>query len=215
MFSHIAWAMKARTPDALSRWLLVILADHANEQGTCFPSQSTLATRTGMGRSTVNKKLLVLEEAGLIKRKSGCEGRSTIYTLIVSDVDNPVSERDNHVSEVDTKLPVNNKTIKKAVPDDWQPSEELIQRINSKYEMEFNHVNEADRFCNYHISKGSKFADVNRAYQNWCSNAVRFAANRSTDQTNNVRRQARTNHTQGDKMRGVLSHFANKANQGL
>ena len=145
MFHHIAWAMKAPTPDALSRWLLVVLADHANEDGKCWPSQATLARRTGMGRSTVKRKLEMLEENQLIHRISGNSERSTMYHLLVPEQDRVVPERDKVVPERDTKLPLNNNTL----TDDWRPSEELVATINQvamRNNQEINHDIETAKF---------------------------------------------------------------------
>jgi len=206
MFHHIAWAMKADTPDALCRWLLVVLADHTNEQGTCFPSQNTLAKRTGMHKATVCRKLLLLENAGLIQRTNGTKGKSTVYKLVVA-------ESDNLVAQCDTKLPVNNKTKRGRVPEDWQPSDELIESINfalSMKQSEVSHDIETDKFRNHHIAKGSRFEDIGRAYRNWCYRSVEYAKQQSTRQTNRGNRNAFSTNKQSDKMRGIISHFADK-----
>lgn len=206
MFHHIAWAMKADTPDALCRWLLVVLADHTNEQGTCFPSQNTLAARTGMHKATVCRKLLLLEEAGLIQRTNGTKGKSTVYKLVVA-------ECDNLVAECDTKLPVNYISKRERVSDEWKPSNELMNAINeilSSKQSEVNHDIEADKFRNYHIAKGSRFADIDRAYRNWCNRSVEYAKQQSISQANRGKGNASRYHKQSDKMRGIISHFADK-----
>lgn len=170
MFQHIAWAMKAPTPDALSRWLLVVLADHANDQHICWPSIATLAKRTGMGTSTVCRKLIMLEEAGLIARQSGHEGRSTRYLLTgeaIPQWDNPIPERE-------PKLPVNNNTLS----DEWQPSEKLIESINevaARHGVEINHELETIKFVSHHQSTGRKLKRVEQAYRKWCANTVTFS----------------------------------------
>lgn len=172
MFQHIAWAMKAPTPDALSRWLLVVLADHANEDAKCWPSQATLARRTGMGRSTINRKLDLLEEQNLISRVSGNHNRSTIYHLLVSEKDKLVPERDRLVPQQDTKLPINNNTL----PEGWKPSDELIASINEvahRNGQEVNHDIEANKFIAYY--EGKHMHNIPAAYRKWCYNTVTFA----------------------------------------
>ena len=172
MFHHIAWAMKAPTPDALSRWLLVVLADHANEDGKCWPSQATLARRTGMGRSTVNRKLAMLEKQNLISRISGNHERSTMYHLVVPQQDKLEPERDKLVPQQDTKLPVNNNTL----PDDWKPSDELIASIDDvahRNGQEVNHDIETNKFIAY--NEGKQMRNIPAAYRKWCYNAVTFA----------------------------------------
>ena len=174
MFHHIAWAMKAPTPDALSRWLLVVLADHANEDGKCWPSQATLARRTGMGRSTVNRKLDMLEQQNLIMRISGNHERSTMYHLLVPEEDKLVPERHKLVPEQDTKLPINNNTLS----DDWKPSDELMASINEvahRNGQEVNHDIETNKFIAHHQSTGKRLRDIKAAYRKWCYNTVSFA----------------------------------------
>jgi len=195
MFHHIAWAMKAQTPDALSKWLLVILADHADASGMCFPSQSTLANRTGMSRTTVNRKMLLLENAELITRTSGHEGKSTRYYLHVSEGDIPVSERHNPVSQGHTKLPVN--YINNI--EEWQLSDEVTQQINSTNQgVIINHELEADKFKDYVRASGKKYKDFNAAYRNWCRNANRFSA------TNGNSKTARVNTIPNNKQSGEI-----------
>lgn len=61
-----------------------------NERGgSCFPTQETLAKETGLGRSTVNRALKVLEVNGWLTRdsgggrKKGGNGFATTYTATV------------------------------------------------------------------------------------------------------------------------------------
>lgn len=199
MFHHIAWAMKAQTPDALSKWLLVILADHADNAGKCFPSQQTLSNRTGMHRATVNRKLIMLEDAGLIKRVSGHEGKSTRYYLCVAEGDIPVAVRDNPVAERDTKLPVNyNNNI-----EGWNPSEKLTQQIDN-ISGAINHDLEADKFKDYCLSNGKQYKDIDAAYRNWCRNVIKWTAEASARQTASTRKYPIQNNKQsGEILRAV------------
>jgi hypothetical protein len=49
-----------------ARAILMVLADHANESGFCFPSWWLIQQESGLGRSTVNFHLNGLKRAGLI-----------------------------------------------------------------------------------------------------------------------------------------------------
>ena len=40
-----------------------------------------------------------------------------------------------------------------------------------------DHEHETAKFRDHHISKGSAFKDVERAYRLWCRNSIRFAKN--------------------------------------
>ena len=209
MFHHIAWAMKAPTPDALSRWLLVVLADHANEDGKCWPSQATLARRTGMGRSTVNRKLEMLEANQLIHRISGNSERSTMYHLLVPEQYRVVPERDKVVPERDTKLPLNNNTLS----DDWRPSEELIATINQvamRNNQEINHDIETAKFIAHHQSTGKRLKDFKAAYRKWCYNTVSFATRNGTSKNGSGGYQQSSKDEHGRRWRSFISSAGNK-----
>jgi DNA-binding transcriptional MocR family regulator len=70
----------------LSRYLFAILATYAGGDGAAFPTLATLATASGLSRSTVAEHLNKLEAAGVITRTrrlapSGAD-RSTLITLL-------------------------------------------------------------------------------------------------------------------------------------
>lgn len=171
----MADAMRSEIDDPLAKWLLVTLCDYANDQCVCWPSTFTLAKRTGMGRSTVAKKLNTLIDAGYVSRETN-PFQSTTYRVYVGD--RPVSDVDSNLLEPNI-IPKRNR--KMHVPDDWQPSPEVISRINKRHaSVEIDHGNETNKFCDYHQSKGSTFVNLDKAYSNWCTKAVEFAASNST-----------------------------------
>ena len=65
------------------------------------------------------------------------------------------------------------KKRKQLLTDSWQPTEETIKKINEKFE-DINHDIEKDKFRNYHIGKGNRYINWDRAYQNWCRNHVDY-----------------------------------------
>lgn len=70
-----AWESSLPTPQ---KFLLVSLADQANDEGVCWPSIASLTRRTGLQERTVYKHLAELESLGHITRQQR-DGRSTIY----------------------------------------------------------------------------------------------------------------------------------------
>lgn len=67
-------------------WICV----HANEEGLCFPSRSTLAECSGVSVRTIDKYLAQLEDVGLIaktKRKSASKdlNLSNVYQVMITD----------------------------------------------------------------------------------------------------------------------------------
>jgi DNA-binding transcriptional ArsR family regulator len=65
----ITWAYRQQTRTSGAKFVLVVLADFADEAGSCFPGQALLAERTGQGERTVRRQVIELEEAGLIARE--------------------------------------------------------------------------------------------------------------------------------------------------
>jgi biotin operon repressor len=62
-----------------------VLASHANSKSqTCFPTQDAIAERTGLCRETVNRKIRLLRETGLVRVKR-LKGHC-LYFLLRPDV---------------------------------------------------------------------------------------------------------------------------------
>lgn len=61
-----AWAWRQEVGDAGAKLVLIKLADQANDRGECWPSQKTLAAECEMSRRTVQRKLELLYERGLV-----------------------------------------------------------------------------------------------------------------------------------------------------
>lgn len=170
-FLLMAKVIKETIPDCYAKWLMVVLADYANEDThKCWPSLTTIAERTSMDRSTITRKLNWLEEHGYLTRQRGNNQRSTVYTLYPS----LVADSNQLVAESNTNLSLTNKTK----IEDWAPSSELIASINKKGEVD--HDFEADQFRNHHASKGTKFKDIDRGYRYWCNNLFKWRAERKS-----------------------------------
>lgn len=52
----------------IDKFVLVVLADYADDEHSCFPGQGLVAKRTGSSVSTVARAMKRLEEAGLVRR---------------------------------------------------------------------------------------------------------------------------------------------------
>jgi len=63
------WAYEQTVKPVGRKFVLVCLANYADEKGYCFPSQQTLASMTDQGVSTVREHLKALESDGLIVRE--------------------------------------------------------------------------------------------------------------------------------------------------
>ena len=174
-FILMAHAMKLEIPDPYAKWLLLCLADYANEETrSCFPSVKTLSKRTSISESTLYVKLNWLEKHGYISRISGTHNKSNIYTVNLG----VLRESEGLLRQTDTNLSSNlSKTNRrrKSLNDGWKPSSKCLSNLKEKYG-EIDYDNETDKFINYHLAKGSVFVDPERAYLNWIRNAVNFQA---------------------------------------
>lgn len=73
-----AWKLNVSPGEKL---VCLALADQANDEGDCYPSQRTLTIRTGMAERTVRANLERLEKNGVLKRVYG-SGNRLQYDLI-------------------------------------------------------------------------------------------------------------------------------------
>lgn len=70
MSNHaITWAYEQHVSQCGAKFVLVALADYADENGFCYPSQETLAKMTSQKERTVRAHLKQLEADGFLKRE--------------------------------------------------------------------------------------------------------------------------------------------------
>lgn len=84
----VGWAFDMPDLTPTQKLTLVALADNASDDGTCWPSQRTLANKTGLSERTVRTALKALEARGLLSRRprlrNDGKGRtSDLYKLSV------------------------------------------------------------------------------------------------------------------------------------
>ena len=70
MLNHSIWAWSVPVRNAPQRLVLLALADQANAEHICWPSQLTIAERTRLSERTVRGALKELEGAGVIRREA-------------------------------------------------------------------------------------------------------------------------------------------------
>lgn len=76
----MTYAWRVPCPNNSAKLVLMKLADHASDDGVCWPSWGHLVKHTGLSRATVARALSELEKAGFISRQSRT-GTSTMYTI--------------------------------------------------------------------------------------------------------------------------------------
>ncbi|QIB32647.1 helix-turn-helix domain-containing protein [Ancylobacter pratisalsi] len=65
----ITWSNKRRAGSAGAKLVLLALANYADEDGYCYPSQATLADVTEMSRDSISRHIKTLESLGLLERE--------------------------------------------------------------------------------------------------------------------------------------------------
>src|SRR3954468_13210512 len=70
-----AWAEKQVTGSPARKVLLLVLANYADEDGICWPSQETLAKGTEQSLDTIQRQLKKLEQKELITVAARPQGR--------------------------------------------------------------------------------------------------------------------------------------------
>ena len=65
--SAITWALSQKTGSPTSKLILFKLADQANDNGVCWPSQKTMAAQCECNRATVNRHIKKLEDKGFLE----------------------------------------------------------------------------------------------------------------------------------------------------
>lgn len=74
------WELEGLGPN--DRLVLLCLADHADDGGTCYPSVPRIMARTGLSDRGVQKALKRLEGVGMVSvRHGGGRGNSNSYTI--------------------------------------------------------------------------------------------------------------------------------------
>lgn len=87
----MSWAWSTPTDTPSERLVLLALADHAGEDGECWPGSASLAAKTGLSEGSVRRYITRLDERGILekverrRRKDGTLG-TWIYRLRL-DVD--------------------------------------------------------------------------------------------------------------------------------
>lgn len=97
-----AWAKAQKTGSTSAKFILMILADYAGTDYSCYPSVKKLADLAEMGESTVRAATKLLAEQGLIRvyyrHKSSGLRRSCRYQLLIDGPETMEPETDDWAS---------------------------------------------------------------------------------------------------------------------
>lgn len=144
---YITRAIDETSVTGNDRLVLIALADHADDEGRCFPGQEHLAKRTGLGQRTIVRVVARLEEAGLIQltRRYRVDGPRTSNeyqlfpelsaTLTTGDLVPKEADLVPAVAlrgESSVRTPRGKKKGETELPDDWAPTEDHKERARKQ-----------------------------------------------------------------------------------
>ena len=178
------WILDSGISDKAIR-LYCVLARYAdNETHRAYPSRDTLAQRMECSKASVDRAAQELIDVGAMTKQQR-HNSSLVFTLRVSSpMQRGVITDDEGGSSllmrgvvtdddltITTELePENYSERATQMPKDYKPNENFAERFP-----DLSIEDEFEAFCDYHLARGSKFKDWDRAFGTWCRNAVRFA----------------------------------------
>ena len=122
-WSAMEWAIEQDCGDAQSKIVLVVIAKHANKKLQSFPSVSRIAKLANMSPRSVHRKIIRLQELGLLYVKNqGKDGKKTsnLYTLrVVTDSQGVVTDSQGDTDRLADRTSNNNQSfnISSSIPD--------------------------------------------------------------------------------------------------
>jgi len=160
------------------RFVLLALADYANDAGECWPSVVSIQRRTQMSDRGVQKIIRRLESDGWLTVLTG-NGRKGCNRYLIKNPEHRSPEplrTPIEPPEEPLVVPQRGKP-KRAVslPDGWVPSDRNIKDAQDRKFTEMEIQDEADRFRNHHHAKGTTFKDWDAGWRIWLGNARKFA----------------------------------------
>lgn len=196
----MAWARGIKTGSATVKSVLLAVANYADEEGVCWPSQEQLSEDTELSRHSVMRALDQLEDLGLVSRERRHRGDgSRTSDLIMLDLSRTElrsteqcssqqrSTQQQPKSHGATAEPIIEPSITKntrgsRLSEDWVPSEASIAKAAELGFEARDLRTEIEKFKNYWIAKaGASAVKVNweRTFQNWLITASSFKTRRN------------------------------------
>jgi hypothetical protein len=187
--THWAWELEI---SGSQKFLLIALADMADESQSCFPSQKLLAKMTGSSPSSVARRLQLMEEAGMLTRvrRSDKDGFRTSdrFTLNIgwepnqqnaykADLDDLTVNSDGALITIESPVNKNTRAREPKIP--FPADLELTQAMRDYAKTKAPMVNVEDQFDLYRLYWTER--DVKRntwqtaSWQTWIIHAKGYA----------------------------------------
>ena len=118
-----------------AKLLLIVLARHTNDEGSCFPSLATLTKKTGLSRRTIQRQLNWCVDNGIIVRMNDKTVRSTRYQFTHLMEDNDIMAPKDNNKVVTLIQPIKNKLTYTPLGDIVTPPPEKDQCFQRFWEV--------------------------------------------------------------------------------
>ena len=193
---------ESKTLGPTERLVMLALADHADDEGKCYPSIMRLCDRTGLSERAVQTNVKKLTEAGyLAVYIGGGKGNANLYfvspnpaanaprTTCTPAPDAPQTPHDVRPNPA-PDAPEPSGTIKEAsieaapksrrrpelpIPQNWIPNDKNIADAQARHFSAKEIQDEADRFRDHHLARDTHFRDWDAAWRTWLGNSRKFA----------------------------------------
>ena len=196
-YAAFNWARIQPIQLPLTKFVLLMLADRANEAGVCWPSAESMVADTAMSRASVFRALDALVRLGYIERQRGRHSNS--YRLLMRSVapcdgENDLSvaacdgEKNGSLSHSET-TPSHSETLTVAQCDanhkepsiePSYPGSARARALSAEWKPTAEQIawaterfptldldNEVDCFRDYWLGTGKPMRDWNATYRNW------------------------------------------------
>lgn len=201
----ISWASEQKVGNQGTKLTLIALANYANDEHKCWPSQKTLSEWTESSPRAIRDHLVRLESLGLITRvKRSVNGSFTsdMITLNIHQTQRQIlptadfaDGRKQHLPAADSATYPSKepslKNIEKRARENTFPenfsSNQTHQRLGQ--ELGIDVAKQIHAFKDFHQSKGTVFKDWDAAFRTWIRNAHKFSSAQNKHQFTGTKAQ--------------------------
>lgn len=126
-YSAMAWARPLKTGSPTAKAVLLAVANYADEEGICWPSQDQLSEDTELSRHTIMRALDHLEDLGLLSRerrhrKDGSRSSDLIMLDLSSTVQRSTEQRSNQQRSTQQQPKSHSATAEPVIEPSYTPS---------------------------------------------------------------------------------------------
>lgn len=194
---------ESKTLGPTERLVMLALADHADDSGRCYPSNSRLCERTGLSERAVRQNVRALEAGGFLTVHIGIgQAGANVYIVrpeggqemppagnapgrkctpprhmvpVKGAPDAPKPSGTIIEPSEDIAAPKSRRRPEVPLPANWTPNDKNISDAQARQFSAKEIEDEADRFRNHHLARDTRFRDWDAAWRTWLANSRKFA----------------------------------------